>query len=586
MDFIKRVLSTVVGIFVFLVICFLFLIFIGMLFGKSTTKSADLADNTILELNLDFPVQDNGGNVKFKDYSFLDDDKNNGLYKLVNAIDYAANDSKIKGISIEGNINSAGITQLRNLREALERFKSSGKFVKAYSAVYNQSDYYLASVADSIYLNPVGHLDFKGLSTQILYLKDIQDKTGVKMDVIRMGKYKSAVEPYLENEMSDANREQILSYLNSMWKTLREDIGENRQITAAQLDTIADGLLARTPERALQVGLVDKIVYYDEYESSLKYELGLKDKDKVKRVGILSYIDQIGAQNLYKFQNDKIAVVYAQGEIRDAGGSVSIISPQEVNKALRQIQKNKNIKAVVLRVNSPGGSAMASDIIWREIENTKKLMPVIVSMGDLAASGGYYISAGADRIFAEPGTITGSIGVFGALPNFKGLTDKVGVHAQVVTTNKNSITYSPFDEMSDTQHEMILESITDIYHLFKTRVADGRNMTMEQVEEVAQGRVWTGKQALQNGLVDELGGLEDALLYAAEQAGIDNFQIREYPVFEVDLQKVLRQYGFINTKADIAKEALGEELFEIFNDIKEVTERKGVQLLLPYKIDF
>lgn len=586
MNFLKRVLSTVVGIFVFFFIFFIVLSIIGSMILGSSDKQPKTPAKSILELKLTAPVKDYDGKVRYKNYSFLDEENGKGLFKLVSAIDYAATDKNIEGITIEVPTSQLGFTKIKTLREALERFKKSGKFVNAYGDVYTQSDYYLSSVADSVFISPVGFLDFKGLYSELIYSKDFQDKYGAKMEVVRMGKYKSAVEPFLENEISENNKEQILSYLGSIWKTLRVDVGQSRNISPEQLDTIADNLLARTPEKAVESGLIDQILYRSDYESKIKNRIGVKEDKKLNTVNIYDYTERIGNQNRYKTNADKIAVIYAQGEIIDGTGKVDKVAPDAINKALKEAQKNKNIKAVVLRVNSPGGSAMASELMWKEIENTKKVKPVIVSMGDLAASGGYYISAGADRIFAEPSTITGSIGVFGMLPNFKNLTDKLGLHSQQVSTNKNAITYSPFQEMTETQHDLILEHIEQIYDLFKTRVSEGRNLSMEEVEEIAQGRVWTGEQALENGLVDELGGLDEALAYAAQLVEIEDYQMTEYPIFKVDIDEILREFGLGSvSKSEITKEFLGEELAPVFEELKAKSERKGVQLIFPYSTE-
>lgn len=584
MDFLKRVLSTVIGIIVFLTITFFFMFIVGVFIGKSTDKTK-VSKNSILEINLDFPLMDNAGKVRYKNLSFLNEDNKNGLLYLVNAIDHAAEDENIKAISIEKPATKAGITQLKNIREALERFKEAGKFVSAYADIYTQKDYYLSSVADSIFISPVGHLDFKGLSSELLYTKDLQEKSGIKMDVVRVGKYKSAVEPFLDNEISAENKEQILSYLNSIWKDLRQEIGASRNIEADQLDTIADQLLARTPERALETGLADKIAYFSTYENTLKEKLDLKEKDKLNRIDLLDYTERIGRQNKYKTNKNKIAVVYAQGQIIYDEGSIETVSPDDMNKSLQKAQKDDAVKAVVLRVNSPGGDAMSSDLIWNEIENTKKEKPVIVSMGDVAASGGYYIAAGGDKIFAEPSTITGSIGVFGMLPNIKELADDIGVTAQQVSTNDNAIAYSPFTDMTDSQRGFLEENVSAIYGLFKQRVADGRGLSLDEVEEIAQGRVWTGSQAIENGLVDELGGLEEALAYAAEQADIDDYQIKEYPVFEVDFDKLFRRLGMGMSVEEITKEALGEELYPAYKNLKNKLNHKGVQLLFPYSTE-
>lgn len=584
MDFLKRVLSTVIGIIVFLTITFFFMFIVGVFIGKSTDKTK-VSKNSILEINLDFPLMDNAGKVRYKNLSFLNEDNKNGLLYLVNAIDHAAEDENIKAISIEKPATKAGITQLKNIREALERFKEAGKFVSAYADIYTQKDYYLSSVADSIFISPVGHLDFKGLSSELLYTKDLQEKSGIKMDVVRVGKYKSAVEPFLDNEISAENKEQILSYLNSIWKDLRQEIGASRNIEADQLDTIADQLLARTPERALETGLADKIAYFSTYENTLKEKLDLKEKDKLNRIDLLDYTERIGRQNKYKTNKNKIAVVYAQGQIIYDEGSIETVSPDDMNKSLQKAQKDDAVKAVVLRVNSPGGDAMSSDLIWNEIENTKKEKPVIVSMGDVAASGGYYIAAGGDKIFAEPSTITGSIGVFGMLPNIKELADDIGVTAQQVSTNDNAIAYSPFTDMTDSQRGFLEENVSAIYGLFKQRVADGRGLSLDEVEEIAQGRVWTGSQAIENGLVDELGGLEEALAYAAEQADIDDYQIKEYPVFEVDFDKLFRRLGMGMSVEEVTKEALGEELYPAYKNLKNKLNHKGVQLLFPYSTE-
>ena len=582
MKFLNRVLATVTGIFVFLFICFFLLFIVGYFVSKIGADDTKVAENSILELCLNFPIQDNAGNLKFKDFPFLDENKKDGLFDLVNAIDYASTDDNIKGITIEPKFLNAGITQTKTLREALIRFKESGKFVTAYADIYTQLDYYLSSVADTIYINPVGDLDFRGLATELLYMKDIQEKTGVKMDVIRLGKYKSAVEPFLDSEMSEANREQISSYLNSIWSNLRKEIGESRNLDMEHLDEIANDLLARTPERAVEVGLADKIAYYSEYEAVLRNALGVKEEKEIERINLVDYTVKIGRQNAYKYNKDKIAVIYAQGEIVYGDGGVKKIGPKEMNDAIIKAKNDKAVKAIVLRVNSPGGSALTSELIWKELEEAKKVKPVIVSMGDFAASGGYYIAAGGDKIFAEPTTITGSIGVFGMLPNIKGLADKIGINAQQVTTNDNAIPFSVFEEMTESQEEYIRESILEVYDLFKKRVADGRGMTLDEVEEIAQGRVWTGEEALSLGLVDALGGLDAALQYAAEQVDLENYQIKEYPEFNIDLQRMLRSYGITQTADDFVKETVGEDLFNILEQAKEQTERKGVQLLFPY----
>ena len=584
MSFIKRVLSTVTGIFVFLAICFLGLIILGALFGSGGDDVVKVKSNSVLELTLDFPIKDYAGKTEFAEYPFLNEDKKNGLFNIIDAINYAATDDKIKGISIDNNFINAGISQTKALRGALLKFKESGKFVVAYSDIYSQKDYYLSSVADTIYLNPAGMMEFKGLSTERLYFKDFQEKTGFKMEVIRLGKFKSAVEPFIANEMSDDNREQISVYLNSLWSEMKQDISKSRNMSVEKLNTIADSLLARNPKLAKSSNLVDKIGYHDEYVNGMKHAIGIESSKDLNVVSVSDYAEH-AAKKINKYSKNKIAVIYAEGDIIYGEGDLGSVGQGAMNRSLQKARNDDKIKAIVLRVNSPGGSALASELIWREIELTKKVKPVIVSMGDLAASGGYYIATNADKIIAEPTTITGSIGVFGMLPNGKELADNMGINAEQVVTNKNAVSYSFFEPLNDDQRGFIKEGILDIYDLFSRRVAEGRNLTREQVEALAQGRVWTGTDALKIGLVDELGGLDLALKYAAEAAGLKEYSIREFPVFEKDLDKILQDLGLAKSKATILKEELGEENYKILKEIKSMSDKKGIQLLFPFNTE-
>lgn len=585
MNFLKRVLSTVTGLFVFFGICVMLLFILGLLFGSSSDDSVQVKSNSILELKLDFPIKDYAGKMEFKDYPFLNEEGKNGLFNIIDAIKYAETDDKIKGISIENNFIDAGISQTKALRDALLDFKKSGKFIVAYADIYSQKDYYLSSVADTIFMNPAGILEFKGLSSEQLYFKDFQENTGVKMEVVRFGKYKSAVEPFLSNEMSDENREQISALLNSIWTEVKSEISESRNVSTEQLNNIADSLLTRNANLAKTSKLVDRIAYYDEYIMGLRSAVGNTDpKEELEMVTIEDYAFNV-ANKLRGSSKNEIAVIYAEGEIRYGDGDSDYIGQITMGESLKKAREDDNIKAVVIRINSPGGDALASELIWREIELTKKIKPVIVSMGDLAASGGYYIACNADKIIAEPTTITGSIGVFGTLPNVKGLADKWGINAEQVITNKNAVTYSLFEPLSETQHDFIKEGIVNIYELFTNRVAVGRNMKQDDVKSIAEGRVWTGTDALNNGLVDELGGLDLALQRAAEAAEIEDYKIQTLPVFEKDLNKIMESFGLIKSKESILKDELGEESYKVLKEIKTISQRKGVQLLLPYSLD-
>jgi len=585
MSFIKRVLSTVTGIFVFLIICFFGILLLGVLFSSESDDLVKVRSNSVLELKLDFPINDYAGKTKFVEYPFLNEDKKNGLFNIIDAINYAETDDKIKGISIDNNFINAGISQTKALRGALDKFKASGKFVVAYGDIYSQKDYYLSSVADTIYLNPVGMMEFKGLYTERLYFKDFQEKSGFKMEVVRLGKYKSAVEPFLASEMSDNNREQISVYLNSLWNEMKLDISKSRSIPVDRLNRIADSLLARNPNLAKSSNLIDKIAYHDEYLNGMKYALGIDSEKDLNLIEVADYSEYASNKLKANYNKNKIAVIFAEGDIMYADGEKGIVGHGAINRSLQKARKDDKIKAIILRVNSPGGSALASELIWREIELTKKVKPVIVSMGDLAASGGYYIASNAHKIIAEPTTITGSIGVFGMLPNGKNLADNMGINAEQVVTNKNAVTYSFFEPLNTEQRRFIKEGILDIYDLFSKRVAEGRNLTREQVETIAQGRVWTGADAVKNGLVDELGGLDLALKYAAEAADIQDYKIKEFPVFEKNLDKMLEDLGLAKAKKTILAEELGEENYKLLKEVKRLSQKKGAQLSFPFSTE-
>lgn len=583
MNFLKNVLATIVGLFIFCFLFFFLMISIGSVMAvSSTSKSVGVKNNSIIKLDLSEVSEDYGGSTLIKDFEYRETNSD-GLIDVLLAIDNAKNDKNIKGISIENNNSALGYTQRKAIRKKLEEFKKTGKFVIAYADNYSQAEYYMNSVADTMYINPLGSIDFKGLATEILYMKDLQDKTGINMEVIRHGKYKSAVEPYLQQTMSAENREQNTVLLQSMWNSLVKDISDSRKISIDQLNTIATQLDARDADLALKNKMVDKIAYIDEYHAAIRKALNIGKEEEINEIDILDYVDSSMPQ--LKNSSDQVAVIFAQGEIRGGEGSVNIIGEGAINKALKEARNNKRIKAVVLRVNSPGGSALTSDIIWREVELTKKVKPVIVSMGDVAASGGYYIASNADYIFAEPTTITGSIGVFGAIPNVRKLADKVGVNAEQVKTHANASGYSVFEPMDEKTHSTITESIEKIYDVFLQRVATGRKMTKEQVNEIAQGRVWTGTMAKDNGLVDALGGLDDAIAYAAKKANISDYNVSLYPEYETNFRDLLR--GFVGVSMQETKEQtiiseIGQENYEILKRINYLKQASGVQAMLPY----
>ena len=583
MKFLGNVLATIVGIFVFTMLFFFGIILIGAIFGGEE-NGVDVKENSVIVLNLEDIQNDYAGKYSDPWVTVFSDTKQIGLTDVIDAIGAAKTDENIKGISILNNNSSLGMAQSKAVRDALEDFKKSGKFVMAYANTYSQKEYYLNSVANTVYLNPVGDLDFKGLSSDLLFFKDFQDKTGVKMEVIRHGKYKSAVEPFLENKMSDANREQITALLNSIWNSVVTDIAKSRNLSVQQLNIVANGLLARTPEMAKAQKLVDVVAYEDVYHNAIKKLLKVDTEDEYESVSILDYTQKYTTTSAINDATDEIAIIYAQGEIQSGEGDVNIIGEGAMRRSISEARNNDDVKAIVLRVDSPGGNALTSDLIWREIELTKKVKPVVVSMGNYAASGGYYIACNANTIFAEKNTITGSIGVFGMLPNFSGLSTKMGIHSEQVNTHQNSGNYNPFAPIDEKFKAVTTEGVEQIYKTFVSHVAQGRKMSFAQVDAIAQGRVWTGADAIKIGLVDKIGGLHDAIQEAARLAKIKTFNTQNYPEYNKNFDDLLENFPFAKTKERWIKEEIGEENYKMMEQIKRIQSYKGVQARMPFDI--
>jgi protease-4 len=584
MRFLGNVLATIIGLFVFFMLFFFGIILIGALFGGDS-EEIRVKNDSVIELNLQNIKNDYAGKYKDPWMEILSDGENVGVSDIINAIESAKTDNDIKGISILNDNSELGIAQYKALRDALESFKKSGKFVVAYANSYSQKEYYLNSVANTIYINPVGEFDFKGLSAELMFFKDLQEKSGIKMEVIRHGKYKSAVEPFLDNKMSDANREQTMSLLNSVWSSILFDISKTRTLSVAKLNEIANGLLARTPEMAKAEKLVDVIAYEDEYHNAIRKKLKVDKDEDYNKISIVDYAQKVATTSASNTSSDKIAVIYAQGEIMSGEGDVNTIGEGSMNRSLIEARKDKNVKAIVLRIDSPGGSALTSDLIWREIELTKKVKPVVVSMGNYAASGGYYIACNANKIFAENNTITGSIGVFGVLPNMTQLATKVGIYTEQVKTNENAAEYSPFVPMDEKFKAVTQESVEHVYKTFVSHVAAGRKMTVAQVDSIGQGRVWSGSQALKIGLVDRIGGLDDAIKEAASLSKTKKYSTQNFPEFEKDINDILKNFPFAKSKESFIKEELGEETYRLMEQIKKVQSRKGIQAMMPFEIN-
>jgi protease-4 len=585
MNFIKSFFASVLGTFTALGIFFVLVLLIISGFASlvnAPSGGGSISDNSVLKLDLNGTILDRAPTFDELQRVLGLEESTLGLPNIIAAIDKASKHDKIKGINLRADLISAGWAQTRSIRNALLRFKDSGKFIYSYGDIYTQKGYYLASVSDSIYLNPLGALEFKGLASEVLYYKNFQDEYGLKMEVIRQGKYKSAVEPYLENEMSPANRYQIKSLLKDIWETLKTEIANARDLAPEILDKIIEDQKINIAEDALTENLIDGLIYKDIFEQKIKTRIDIAFEDDLKIVSIEKLNNSVSTYNASI--KDRIAIVYARGPILYGEGTENIIAQGVFVETLETLAEDDWIKAVVFRIESPGGSAFTSELLWRAIENLKEKKPFIVSMGNVAASGGYYIAAGADQIYADPLTITGSIGVFATLPNVNGLMKNLGINAQTVETHKNALGYSPFQPLSKAFEKQTLLGIENIYAIFKKRVIDGRGLSPEAVENIAQGRVWSGKQAVKNGLVDYLGGLDDAVAAAAKAANLENYNKMEYPVFKEDLESILSGITpSLKLKSSLI-EWLPENLKHSFEINKTENSLLSIQALIPFEL--
>lgn len=585
MSFFKQVLATITGVLITGVILFFAFIFIiAIVFQASKSdKDAPTPANSVLYLPFDFTITEKSEANPFSDLNLPlgFSDKEIGLNDILAKIKAAKNDQNIKGIYLNPTIVGSGFATLKAIRDALVDFKTADKFIVAYSEGYSQKAFYLSSVADKIYLNPEGAVDFRGLSSSTMFMKDAFEKLGVDMQVIKVGTFKSAVEPFILDGMSEPNRLQVTSYLNSIYDAFLDDVAAGRKISKDSLRHYADQYLVRNADDALKYKFIDGKLYKDELITEMKERLDIKEKKDISVVSITKYNPKIEENNA----KDEIAVLYAYGDIVDGEGEMGQIGGDKISRELRKLREDDKIKAVVLRVNSGGGSALASDIIWREVELTKKVKPVIVSMGDYAASGGYYIAAAADSVFAEKSTLTGSIGVFGLIPNFKGLmNDKLGVKFEEVNTGKYAgLMNSPDKPLTAEERAIIQTEVNNVYSTFMDRVAKGRNMTIAQVDSIGQGRVWTGDQALQIGLVDKIGNLDRAIASAAAKGNLTSYSIQEYP-----LQEKVFASLFSSSKEKIKMWMFAEELGDYqkyFMQMQRMLKNTGIQARIPYTIE-
>ena len=574
----------------------LLVILVGFIIGSitaamddfATEKSTRVYENSVLSLNFNQPIVERSPKEDLVIPGFST--KQNGLNQIIASIDKAKEDDRIEGIYLNMNDVGAGIASVEAIRNTLIDFKESGKWIISYSEYYTQSAYYLASVSDEIYLNPEGVLDFHGLSYQPMFMKDLFDKIGVEMQVVR-GKnnsFKSAVEPFMYNEMSESNRLQSTLFITSIWDHIVNEIAAARSIPIENVNAFADKLIGMYPNEVAESRFIDGLIYQDELNEILSSKLDVDELDKKHMVTLDKYTNAKGkSTSLGEYKKKKVTVIYAVGEINSGEGNDETIGSDRIANAIKEARLDSSVKAIVLRVNSPGGNALASDVIWRETILASEEKPLVVSMGDYAASGGYYISLAADRIFAEPNTLTGSIGVFGVIPNAQELlNDKIGVHFDGVKTNTHADLFNFSKPLSESEYAIIQKRVDQTYDSFMSKVASGRNLRVSYVDSIGQGRVWTGLDALEIGLVDEIGGMNDAIEYAAGLAEIEDYRIQELPHQKSSFEQMLEDFGVETSEKLLESKLENYELLEQYKYIQSIMNLKGIQVILPIRVSF
>ena len=573
-NFIKTVLANVIALFIAGLLLPFFLLFIIVIIGSASSSDKDIKikENSVLTIDFKSKIVEHENESEASMFD-LKDDAELKYQDILNAIETAKNDDKIKGISIELDDIDAGITQIDDIRKSLEDFKKSKKFVYAYGNNVSQASYYLGSVADQYFLNPVGGIELKGLSSEVVFLKEFAEKYGININVIRHGNFKAAVEPFLRNEMSPENKEQMTALLNDTWGEISSKIIQSRKLDTTEFKTVVDSLYATIPDLSLKHKLADKLVQKSEYEEIIKNKLNVGKDEKLNKVSIRNYaFSQVDT----KTNDNKIAVLYASGTIYN-GNKYSDIHSERYIQYIKNLAQDDNIKAVVLRVNSP-------DEILYELQQLKQKKPLIISFGDYAASGGYYISMAGDRIFAQNNTITGSIGVFGVIPDAKNLANRNGIYSDVVSTNANSNMISPFSGLSSGTLAIAQRSVVNTYNRFVHFVSKNRNKTAEEVDAVGSGRVWSGKRAKEIGLVDEIGSLNDAVKYAANKANIAEYEAVSYPEKVDKFEQIMGNLRQGNIAESYVKSQISEENYQLFKVFSDQNFKNSIQMAMPYII--
>ena len=581
MKFLRNLLAVLVGLFIFFGGGFLLLL--GIAAGGSDLEP--LTSSSVLHLKLSGPLVERSQPNPFEGLVPIDIATPIGLQQVKEALSEASTDPNIEGVLLEPYLFSAGWASMREIRQAIQKFREeSGKFVIAYSELYTEGDYYVASAADVVYLHPEGDLEFNGLSQEVTFIKGTLDKLGVEAQVFRVGTYKSAVEPFFRTSMSEASREQMESYMNAMYQTVLNDISDSRGVDAPTLSNVSDKMLVRSPKDAQTQKLVDGLKYYDEVLAQIREKTDRSEDDEITFVTLNRYLTSFSLGTTYGA--DRIAVIVGEGNIASGKSSDGTIGSDSYAREIRKARDNDRVKAIVLRINSPGGSALASDIIWREVLLASEVKPVIASMGDVAASGGYYMAMAADKIVAQPNTITGSIGIFGVLFNAEELLrDKLGVTTDPVNTGELSDLFRMTRPLTDFEKSIIQKQVEESYESFTSKAAQGRGMSIEALKAVASGRVWAGTEALEHGLVDELGSLDDAIALAAEMAEMTgDYMVKYYPEQKDVLEEFLSGMTGGEYQERILQAELGE-LYPLVRQVQNIQQYRGVQARLPYEIE-
>lgn len=593
-EFFKFTLASLLGTFLAGLVLFFVVgvIIIGSIISSASelgkSQPVVVKEHSILQLSFDNMIVERG---RGDDFDFplpggFGRSSTDGLDDILASIRKAAKDKKIDGIYLDMSVVPAGWATIKSIRDELTEFKKSGKFIVAYGEVLSQGAYYLATAADKIYLHPEGGMQLSGIGGSVMFFKNALDKYGVEMQVIRgrNNKFKSAVEPFMYDKMSDANREQTELYLKGVWGVALQAISESRGIPVDSLNAYADNMAIESPDQAVKLKLVDGLKYKDEILDDLQARVNADDYDDINFLSLRKYKKSVIVEDGKGDKKQEIAVIYAEGSIEDGKGDDETIGSETLAAAIRKARQDNDIKAIVLRVNSPGGSALASDVIWREVVLAKKAKPFVVSFGNVAASGGYYIAAAGSKIYAEPNTITGSIGVFGVLPNAQKLANNFGVTFDGVKTNKHSDMGSPWRPLTTEEYNTIQLGVERIYDKFLTVVADGRKLSKAHVDSIGQGRVWAATDAIKIGLVDELGSLDDAIAEAAKMAKVSNYRITKLPELKDPFMEFLSDLTGEELETRFVKNKLGEnyQVYQQFKYFEEISKMRGIQMRMPF----